>query len=275
MQLLRLSVVTVSLNAAATVRDTLASVALQDIDFGMEHICVDGGSTDATRQIIDECAERWPHITRVFEPDAGIFDAMNKGLHAARGEFVLYLNADDFLTGPDVLAATLSSLPPGSPDTPDMILGDVAMGRLGQRGVWRHRQAPRVLAKTRGSGFFPVHQGIFAKRALLQRVGGLDPTLKLGSDVTQFYDLERVCRPVLQFVGSDTVFMTAGGAANASFRAMCTGTREIYRHLRRFHGRGKAMQMVFMKTLQSLLELRVGQCPHRRWFAGTTDIRAS
>ena len=91
-----LSIVTVSLNAARTIGDTLASVARQEVGFEVEHVCVDGGSTDETRVIIDRYAVSSPGIVRVYEPDRGIFDAMNKGLRAARGEYVLFLNADDF-----------------------------------------------------------------------------------------------------------------------------------------------------------------------------------
>ena len=83
---LLLSIVTVSLNAAATIERTLASVTLQQANFGVEHICVDGGSNDATRSIIDLWASRDPRIVRIYEPDKGIFDAMNKGLSAASGE---------------------------------------------------------------------------------------------------------------------------------------------------------------------------------------------
>src|ERR1700722_12875645 len=90
------SVITVSLNAAATIEDTIASVSMQQADFAVEHICVDGGSVDATRVSIDRWAAHSSRLVRVYEPDSGIFDAMNKGLRAARGEYVLFLNADDF-----------------------------------------------------------------------------------------------------------------------------------------------------------------------------------
>src|ERR1700730_8882353 len=112
---LLLSIVTVSLNAAATVERTLASVALQQVSFGVEHICIDGGSSDHTRAIIDRWAIRNPQVMRIYEPDSGIFDAMNKGLRAASGEYVLFLNADDFLVSPDTLARAMQGLAPQSP----------------------------------------------------------------------------------------------------------------------------------------------------------------
>src|SRR5215469_16594181 len=200
-----ISVVTVSLNAVATIDDTIASVAAQEIDFGLEHVCVDGGSQDGTRASIDRWAERFPHVRRVFEPDSGIFDAMNKGLRAARGEYVFFLNADDFLTGPQVLATALGGLKAHAPSNPDLIVGDVCMGHPGARGLWRHRRVPRLLGRL--PGLFAVHQGQFVKRRLLEELGGFDPRLRLASDVTLYYDLEHRFSLSVRRIAHDLTFM--------------------------------------------------------------------
>src|SRR6516165_4225703 len=102
---------------------------MQRLDFPIEHICVDGGSTDLTRSIIDRWAARSGRIRRVYESDRGIFDAMNKGLRVAAGEYVLFLNADDFLVGPSVLASAMEDLVPGATDNPDLLVGDAVMSR--------------------------------------------------------------------------------------------------------------------------------------------------
>jgi glycosyltransferase involved in cell wall biosynthesis len=264
---LLVSVVTVSLNAATTIERTLASVALQQANFGVEHICVDGGSSDATRAIIDRWALRNPQIIRVYEPDAGIFDAMNKGLQEAHGEYVLFLNADDFLAARDALAFAMTGCSPGAAGNPDLIVGDAAMGELGRVGFWRHRRVPRLLGNVRGYGFYPVHQAQFSKRRLLEAVGGFDARLRLAADINQYYDLERRFHPSTRLVGSDVAFMQSGGAANAGPKAMWRGTLEIYRHLSAEVGSAKAVLMVLIKTLQSVSEIRYGRCPHERWFA--------
>ena len=262
-----LSVVTVSLNAAATIEDTLASVDMQRVAFPIEHICVDGGSTDLTRSIIDRWAAHSARIRRVYESDRGIFDAMNKGLRAASGEYVLFLNADDFLVGPDVLANAMQNLVPGARGNPHVIAGDVLMGRPGRHGVWRRRRVPRLLQRLRGTGLFPVHQGMFAQRLLLQRAGGFDLRARLAADTGLYYDLERLLRLDIRLTRSDVAFMRAGGSANASLSAMWRGSAELYRHLSRSHGSLKSTGMVLVKTLQSLAELRYGKCPGNRWFA--------
>ncbi len=258
------SIVTVSLNAGATIADALASVAQQAVDFDIEHICVDGGSRDGTREVIDRWAERSGRITRVYEPDSGIFDAMNKGLRAARGEYVLFLNADDFLVSRLTLKAALDGVSAGACDNPDLVTGHVSMGLIGSSGLWRHRRVPRLLGRL--PGLFPIHQGQIVKRALLMQLGGFDSRLRLASDVTLYYDLERRFRLKLRRLDADVTFMRAGGAANAGLGAMLLGSMEIYRHLAPIHGAAKAFTMVCVKSLQSLLELRYGKCPHERWF---------
>jgi glycosyltransferase len=262
-----LSIVTVSLNAAATIEGTLASVALQQVDFGVEHICVDGGSSDHTRAIVDHWALRNPRILRIYEPDKGIFDAMNKGLRAAQGEYVLFLNADDFLVARDSLAFALTGCVHGGADSPDLIVGDAVMGTMGGVGLWRHRRVPRLLGRVRGLGMYPVHQAQFSKRRLLEAVEGFDARLRLAADINQYYDLERRFHPSTRLVGADVAFMQAGGAANAGLKAVCRGTFEIYRHLSAEVGSSKAALMVLIKTLQSVSEIRFGRCPHERWFA--------
>jgi len=261
------SVVTVSLNAAGTIGDTIASVSMQQAGFPVEHICVDGGSTDGTRELIDRCAARSGHIVRLYEPDSGIFDAMNKGLRRASGEYVLFLNADDFFVAPDTLATALANLSPGAPGNPDLILGNVAMGEIGLTGVWRRRRVPRLLGRLRGCGLYPLHQGQLTKRRLLEAIGGFNAGLRYSSDVVQYYDLERKFRPSMRFVDTDVAFMRAGGAVNAGWKVRYRATAEFYKHLASTYSPLRAAVMVSVKTLQSLMEVRWGNCPHRRWFA--------
>lgn len=263
---LMLSIVTVSLNAAATIERTLASVALQQTSFDVEHICVDGGSGDATRSIIDRWTLRNSRIVRIYESDGGIFDAMNKGLRAAHGEYVLFLNADDFLVACDSLSFALLGCIHGSAENPDLIVGDAVMGKAGPVGLWRHRRVPRLLGRVRGFGLYPVHQAQFSKRRLLESVGGFNARLRLAADINQYYDLERRFRPSTRLLGADVAFMQAGGAANAGLKAMCRGSLEVYRHLETEVGGARALLMVLIKTLQSVSEIRLGRCPHEQWF---------
>jgi glycosyltransferase len=95
-----LSIITATYNAVATLGGCLAGIHSQSIP--LEHIIIDGGSTDGTLDIV---AAYRDHVTKVVsEPDKGIYDAMNKGIRLAGGEIVGVLNADDFYFDAQVLA---------------------------------------------------------------------------------------------------------------------------------------------------------------------------
>jgi hypothetical protein len=115
---------------------------------------------------------------------------------------------------------------------------------------------------------YPVHQAQFSRRRLLDAVEGFKAGLRLSADINQYYDLERRFNPSTRLVGADVAFMEAGGAANAGLKAVCRGTLEIYRHLSTEVGGARASLMVLIKTLQSVLEIRFGRCPHEQWFWG-------
>ena len=89
---MRISIITVTYNAEATVERTLESVAQQTYP-DVEHLIIDGASTDRTLEI----AKKYPHAIVVSEPDKGLYDAMNKGLQRATGDFLCFLNAGDKL----------------------------------------------------------------------------------------------------------------------------------------------------------------------------------
>ncbi len=99
---MRVSIVTVAFNSAATIAATMRSVAEQTYD-NIEHLVIDGASTDDTLAVV---RDHGAHLANLLsEPDHGIYHAMNKGLALATGDFVGFLNADDMLASPEVVAS--------------------------------------------------------------------------------------------------------------------------------------------------------------------------
>jgi glycosyltransferase involved in cell wall biosynthesis len=105
----QVTVITVCYNSARTIRRTMESVASQKYA-NIEYIVIDGGSTDATMSIVRE----YPRIVSkiVSEPDEGIYDAMNKGVRMATGEWIHILNSDDYYASPNALSAAVPMLDP-------------------------------------------------------------------------------------------------------------------------------------------------------------------
>ena len=98
--MLKISIVTVSYNAADTIEQTISSVVNQTYE-DIEYIIIDGGSTDGTVDIIRKYEDKIAYW--VSEPDEGIYAAMNKGIDAATGDYIYFLGADDALVDSEIL----------------------------------------------------------------------------------------------------------------------------------------------------------------------------
>lgn len=155
-----ISVITVTYNAAKELPATLESLAAQTFsDF--EHLIIDGASSDDTLAIARKMS---PKARIVSEPDKGLYDAMNKGLRAAKGDYILFLNAGDAFHAPDSLQAYADA---AGPDV-DIIYGDTIVVD-NQRRVLRprHLDAPDILTKESFShGMLICHQAFLCRRSL-------------------------------------------------------------------------------------------------------------
>lgn len=158
---LSFSIVTVTRNNLPGLRKTLESVQVQtDRDF--EWIVIDGASEDGTVCFLETNRPDLDFPCRfVSEPDQGIYDAMNKGLARAKGDYVLFLNAGDCLADPSVLETVHRCVAEGAFD---LIYGDAWEERDGQPSVLKPARSHTELAR----GLFTHHQAIFYRRAALR-----------------------------------------------------------------------------------------------------------
>lgn len=106
---MRLSIVTINRNNATGLKKTMQSVASQTFK-EFEYIVIDGASTDNSVEVIKRLEPQFAHLKWVSEPDKGIYNAMNKGLHMATGEYIQILNSADCLAANDVTERMLVAL---------------------------------------------------------------------------------------------------------------------------------------------------------------------
>ena len=167
----RLSVVTICLNDRAGLAAALDSVLAQTFT-DREIVVVDGGSTDGS---VEEIRSREARIASwVSERDGGIFEAQNKGLARARGEYVLFLNAGDRLASPDALARLMEP-----PPTEDVVYGDAWFQWKGTLRPWRQPDRLTLEFFMRSS---LAHQATAFRRDLFERVGPADATFRIAGD---------------------------------------------------------------------------------------------
>ncbi len=203
---MRVSVVTVAFNAAATIADTLESVARQTHP-DVESLVIDGGSKDGTQSLVEGFGDVVAHF--VSEPDRGLYDAMNKGLRRATGDYVAFLNADDYYAGPDVLAAVAAT---AARTGADVILGDTIMlSAEPPHGVSRFYSAAGFRPWQFRFGHMPPHPSTFVRRDLLLRLGGFDLRYSISADFDLMLRLFRTLKPRVAHLPKTVTVMRGGG----------------------------------------------------------------
>lgn len=163
----KFSLITVTYNAGAALEDTIQSIITQTYK-NVEYILIDGASTDNTMRIIERYRD---HIhTVVSEPDQGLYDAMNKGLSLATGDYVCFLNAGDCLHEDDTLLGMVHSVAASheAPCPPDVLYGDTALVDSEGHFLRMRRLTPpeHLTWKSFRHGMLVCHQAFFARRAI-------------------------------------------------------------------------------------------------------------
>jgi len=194
----KLSILTVTYQAETTLPITLRSTAAQTWT-DWEHVLVDGASRDGTVALIREYAKKMGRVRWISEPDRGLYDAMNKALQLAEGEFVIFLNAGDAFWAADTLETVFTHAPPEA----DVLYGDHRyvdeQGNLLPRRRHRPYPEPPLQATHFQTGMVICHQALIVRRDkaplfdLRYRLAAdLDWTIRLLAAQPRTYDTQRV-----------------------------------------------------------------------------------
>jgi len=170
----KVSIVTVSLNAAAYIETAIKSVRAQTYPH-IEHVMIDGGSTDGTLDIINTYRDGIGYF--VSEPDSGLYNAMNKGITAATGDILFFLNADDRFCDDNVIEDVVSVFN----RNPDL---DIVYGNLiwDWSGKMVRRKQPSTITREFLARTTVLHQTIFVRRKVFGVTGGFSEHHKVVSD---------------------------------------------------------------------------------------------
>jgi glycosyl transferase family 2 len=171
-----ISVVTPTLNRAPLLRDTIESIRRQ-VYPNLEHIIIDGGSTDGTLDLLTSAEGSYP-ISWVSEPDTGMYNAVNKGLARARGEIVAYLNSDD-LYFPWTLATVAKAFT--THEDADFVFGDILSVDDETGAQTPLIMTPFDLGHLRRVGFLG-QPAVFWRRRVVEAEGGFDESLRFVAD---------------------------------------------------------------------------------------------
>ncbi|HBI22338.1 MAG TPA: glycosyl transferase, partial [Legionella sp.] len=165
---MKISIVTACYNSAATIHDTLRTIQMQTHQ-DIEHIIIDGGSTDGTLEILEQNKQHIAYLTS--EPDNGLYDAMNKGISKATGDVIGLLNSDDLFAHPLALAHVAEAL---ADESVDACYGDLVYVNHDNINLvaryWKSSEyAPHLFAK----GWVPAHPTFYVKKRVHDQHGML------------------------------------------------------------------------------------------------------
>ena len=224
---MKISIITVCFNSASTIVDALHSVAVQTYP-DIEHLIIDGGSKDNTLSLIKEHGSHAAIV--VSEKDAGIYDAMNKGLRLATGDVVGFLNSDDMLEHPDAIKCIAAGF---SSSSLEAVYGDLVFVKPSDvSSVVRYWRPGAYIKGACTRGWMPPHPTFYVKRDLLMSIGGFDQQYKLQADFDLMLRLFEV-RGMRSFYLNNTLArMRMGGATTGSLRNMIRGNLEAARSCR-------------------------------------------
>jgi len=224
----KITVITVSFNSAATIADTLRSVASQTHP-NIEHLVIDGQSTDNTAQVVE--ANWHANLLLSSEPDKGIYDAMNKGLSRATGDVVGFLNADDFYADADVVARVAKAFE----DDPsvEVCFGDLLYISKDKQSVFRYWKSQPFIKGSFARGWSPAHPTFYIRRSALARMGGFDLSYRLAADNEMMMRYLEKGRVSSVYIPQVQVHMRVGGETNRSLCNIFRGNKEIFRALQK------------------------------------------
>jgi glycosyltransferase involved in cell wall biosynthesis len=240
----KISIITVCLNAAATIRDAVESVAAQSYP-EIEHIVIDGGSTDGTMELLKSSNGRISRL--VSEKDEGLYYAMNKGAGLCTGEVIGFLNADDVYASNSVLSKVADRLQHRSVRACYGDLEYVDKNNIGR--TVRRWQSGGFIKGSFAKGWVPPHPAFFVRCEEFRRVGGFNTSLKFAADnelMMRLLEIENIETVYLREV---LVKMRTGGATNRSIGNIVKGNVEIFRSLRASNIQCSLFSYILFKTL--------------------------
>lgn len=245
---IKISIITVTYNSAATLEQTIQSVVSQTYS-NIEYIIVDGLSTDSTLNIVEKYRDKISKL--VSEKDQGLYDAINKGIALANGDVVGILHSDDFYTHNRVIEEYATMFEKGSYDGvyADLYYVDKddtdKIVRTWKSGAYNDGDFL--------NGWMPPHPTFFVKRNCYKQFGNFSLEFKTAADYELMLRFIHKQKIKLGYLNSFTVKMRTGGKSNANVQSRLNANRED-RRAWEMNGLSPRFYTLYLKPFRKILQ---------------------
>lgn len=245
-----LSVITIVYNNVRDIERTMLSVINQSYK-PIEYIVVDGLSTDGTLDVIAKYRDKVSRL--ISEKDKGIYDAMNKGLAAATGDYVIYMNSGDEFYDAQTVARVFSTRPDA-----DIYYGETEMinNRLESLGRRRHKAPDNFTWRSFKYGMSVSHQAIYIRRAIAEPY---DTRYQLSADIDWIIRAARKAQSIVKVEGYVAKYLV-GGMSKARHKQ---SLKERFDIMKRYYG--------LIPTLFNHAVIAYNLAWHRLWHKTLND----
>jgi len=245
---MKFSIITATYNNQSTITDAINSVASQSYQ-NIEHIIIDGASTDNTISIINEVKGKVSKI--ISEPDEGIYDALNKGIKNSTGDVIVFLHADDIFAENTIIEKAANLFLEKQPDS---IYGNLQyVAKEDTNKIIRYWKSGKFTFSKLKKGWMPPHPTFFVKKKIYDNLGIFDTNFRIAAD----YDI------ILRFLGKNKIStaylptvmikMRIGGESNKSIKNILKKMKEDVKALKKNNLGG--WNTVFMKNITKIPQL--------------------
>ena len=210
---MKISIVTITYNSAATIEDTIKSVVAQDYS-DMEYLLIDGKSKDNTLQIVEKYKDKITKI--VSEKDGGLYYGLNKGFKMASGDVIGAIHSDDLYAHAQVISNVMK-LFNADPELEGVYADLIFVNREDTNKVMRVWKAGECKPDSFEKGWMPPHPTFFVRKSVYEKYGYINTDLKLSADYELMLRLIHKHKIKIAYLPETIVKMRMGGVSNVSF----------------------------------------------------------
>lgn len=224
---MKVSIITATYNSSSTISRCISSVNEQTCH-DIEHIIIDGSSTDNTLEIIQKTQNRVTQI--ISEPDKGIYDALNKGLKLATGDIIGFLHSDDCFHSSKTLENIIQAFStPQGQNYPDGIYGDlVFVDKKDSNKIVRYWKSRPFEPKLLRKGWMPPHPTLFTRLDVYKKHGLFNVNLKCAADYDYILRVFQDQSMNIYYLPEVITRMGMGGISTSGFKSLMNKKTEDY-----------------------------------------------